>query len=150
MKPDWFIYIYIYIYTKHHRFNFLLSNIYNMKIKNLHSLICRAISWWKRHRGLVDGCVGSVGRVCWAVVWRGGQILWWWWRSSFNWCGYGCGCGLRAFVVKISAHLQRKDFEGKEWEKIREKMKWWVCYVCRGGGRLERLRKWCTLVKQGS
>jgi hypothetical protein len=41
-------------------------------------------------------------------------------------------------VVKISAHLQRKDFKGKEWKKIREKMKWWVCYVCRGGGRLER------------
>ena len=61
----------LYIYTKHHRFNFLLSNIYNMKTKNVHSLICRAISWWKRHRGLVGGCVGSVGRVCWAVVWRG-------------------------------------------------------------------------------
>jgi len=41
-------------------------------------------------------------------LFRGGSDLAVMAAIGFDWCRHRCGCGLKVFVVKISAHLQRK------------------------------------------
>jgi hypothetical protein len=63
-------------------------------------------------------------------LFRGGSDLVVMAAIGFDWCRHRCGCGLKVFVVKISAHLQRKGFEGEEWGRLERKTQqthWCFC-----------------------